>query len=55
MFGDPIFLLSVFLVFCFIAVWIYQVLQNTLTDQSQQILYIAGLSASSDWYLQNFC
>lgn len=46
MFGDPIFLLSIFLVFCFIAVWIYQVLQNTLTDQSQQILYIAGLSAS---------
>jgi signal peptidase I len=46
MFVDPIFLLSIFLVFCFIAVWIYQVLQNTLTDQSQQILYIAGLSAS---------
>ena len=46
MFGDPIFLLSLFAVFCLIGVWIYQVLQVTLTDQSQQILYIAGLSSS---------
>ena len=46
MFGDPIFLLSLFAVFCLIGVWIYQVLQGTLTDQSQQILYIAGLSSS---------
>ena len=46
MFGDPIFLLSLFAVFCLIGVWIYQVLQDTLTDQSQQIIYIAGLSSS---------
>ena len=46
MFGDPIFLLSLFAVFCLIGVWIYQVLQDTLTDQSQQILYIAGLSSA---------
>ena len=46
MFGDPIFLLSLFAVFCLIGVWIYQVLQDTLTDQSQQMLYIAGLSSS---------
>jgi signal peptidase I len=46
MFGDPIFLLSLFAVFCLIGVWIYQVLRGTLTDQSQQILYIAGLSSS---------
>ena len=46
MFADPIFLLSLFAVFCLIGVWIYQVLQGTLTDQSQQILYIAGLSSS---------
>ena len=46
MFGDPIFLLSLFAVFCLIGVWIYQVLQDTLTDQSQQILYLAGLSLS---------
>ena len=46
MFGDPIFLLSLFAVFCLIGVWMYQVLQDTLTDQSQQMLYIAGLSSS---------
>jgi len=46
MFGDPIFLLSLLVVFCLIGVWIYQVLQDTLTDQSQQILYLAGLSSS---------
>ena len=46
MFGDPIFLLSLFAVFCLIGVWIYQVLQDTLTDQSQQILYIAGLTSA---------
>jgi len=46
MFGDPIFLLSLFAVFCLIGIWIYQVLQDTLTDQSQQIIYIAGLSSS---------
>ena len=46
MFGDPIFLLSLFAVFCLIGVWIYQVLQDTLTDQSQQILYLAGLPSS---------
>jgi signal peptidase I len=46
MFGDPIFLLSLLAVFCLIGFWIYQVLQDTLTDQSQQILYIAGLSSA---------
>ena len=46
MFGDIIFLLSLFAVFCLIGVWIYQALQDTLTDQSQQILYLAGLSSS---------
>ena len=46
MFGDPIFLLSLIAVFCLIGIWIYQVLQDTLTDQSQQIIYIAGLSSS---------
>ena len=43
MFGDPIFLLSLLAVFGLIGVWIYQVLQDTLTDQSQQVIYIAGL------------
>ena len=42
MFGDPIFLLSLFGLFCFIGIWIYQVLHDTLTDQSQQLIYIAG-------------
>ena len=46
MFGDPIFLLSLLAVFGLIGVWIYQVLQDTLTDQSQQIIYITGLSSS---------
>ena len=46
MFGDPIFLLSLLAVFGLIGVWIYQVLQDTLTDQSQQVIYIAGLSSS---------
>ena len=46
MFSDPIFLLSLLAVFGLIGVWIYQVLQDTLTDQSQQIIYIAGLSSS---------
>ena len=27
-------------------IWIYKVLQDTLTDQSQQIIYISGLTAS---------
>ena len=38
--------MSLLAVFCLIGVWIYQVLQDTLTDQSQQILYIAGLSSA---------
>ena len=46
MFGDPIFLLSLLAVFGLIGIWIYQVLQETLTDQSQQIIYISGLTAS---------
>ena len=46
MFGDPIFLLSLAAVFCLIGLWIYQVLQETLTDQSQQIIYVVGLTSS---------
>ena len=46
MFADPIFLLSLLAVFGLIGVWIYQVLQGTLTDQSQQIIYVIGLSSS---------
>ena len=46
MFADPIFLLSLLVVFGLIGVWIYQVLQKTLTDQSQQIIYVIGLSSS---------
>ena len=46
MFADPIFLLSLLAVFCLIGIWIYQVLQDSLSDKSQQIIYIAGLTAS---------
>ncbi len=46
MFGDPIFLISLFALFCFIGIWIFQVLHNTLTDQSQQLIYVAGLSST---------
>ena len=46
MFGDPVFLLSLLAVFCLIGIWIYQVLQKTLTNESQQIIYIAGVSSS---------
>ena len=46
MFSDPIFLLSLLAVFGLIGVWVYQVLRETLTEQSQQIIYITGLTAS---------
>ena len=46
MFGDPIFLLSLLAIFGLIGIWIYQVLKDALTDQSQQIIYISGLTAS---------
>ena len=46
MFSDPIFLLSLLAAFCLIGIWVYQVLQETLTEQSQQVIYITGLSAS---------
>jgi signal peptidase I len=46
MFGDPIFLVALFALFCFIGVWIYQVLHDTLTNQSQQLIYVAGLSST---------
>ena len=46
MFSDPIFLLSLLAVFSLIGIWVYQVLQETLTEQSQQIIYITGLTAS---------
>ena len=46
MFSDPIFLLSLLAVFGLIGIWVYQVLKETLTQQSQQIIYITGLTAS---------
>ena len=46
MFSDPVFLLSLLAVFGLVGVWVYQVLQETLTEQSQQIIYITGLTAS---------
>ena len=46
MFSDPIFLISLLAVFGLIGVWVYQVLQETLTEQSQQVIYITGLAAS---------
>ena len=46
MFADPIFLLSLAALFFLLGLWIYQVLQDTLTDQNQQLIYISGLSAS---------
>ena len=46
MFADPIFLLSLLAVLGLIGVWMYQVLHGTLTDQSQQIIYVIGLSSS---------
>jgi signal peptidase I len=42
MFSDPIFLLSLFAVFLLIGTWIYQVLKDTLTNQTQQAIYTAG-------------
>ena len=55
MFGDPIFILSLLAVFGLIGIWIYQVLQDALTDQSQQIIYIAGLSSSLIGIYRIFC
>jgi signal peptidase I len=46
MFSDPVFLLSLLAVFGLIGIWVYQVLQETLTEQSQQVIYITGLTAS---------
>ena len=46
MFADPIFLLSLAVLFLLLGLWIYLVLQDTLTDQTQQLIYISGLSAS---------
>ena len=46
MFADPIFLLSLAALFFLLGLWIYQVLQDRLTDQTQQLIYISGLSAS---------
>lgn len=46
MFADPIFLLSLVALFFLLGLWVYQVLQDTLTDQNQQLIYISGLSAS---------
>jgi hypothetical protein len=37
MFGDPIFILSLLTVFGLIGIWIYQVLQDTLTEQTQSL------------------
>jgi signal peptidase I len=46
MFSDPVFLLSLLAVFGLIGIWVYQVLQEALTEQSQQVIYITGLTAS---------
>ena len=46
MFADPIFLLSLAALFFLLGLWIYQVLQDTLTDQNQQLIYFSGLLAS---------
>ena len=42
MFRDPVFILALLSVLTLIGLWIYKVLDKTLTDQTQQILYIAG-------------
>ena len=46
MFADPTFLLSLAVLFILLGLWIYLVLQDTLTDQTQQLIYFCGLSAS---------
>ena len=46
MFADPTFLLSLVVLFVLLGLWIYLVLQDTLTDQTQQLIYFSGLSAS---------
>ena len=46
MFADPTFLLSLAVLFILLGLWIYLVLQDTLTDQTQQLIYFSGLSAS---------
>ncbi len=46
MFADPTFLLSLVVLFILLGLWIYLVLQDTLTDQTQQLIYFSGLSAS---------
>ena len=46
MFADPIFLLSLAVLFILLGLWIYLVLQDILTDQTQQLIYFSGLSAS---------
>ena len=46
MFADPIFLLSLAVLFFLLGLWIYLVLNETLTDHNQQLIYISGLSVS---------
>ena len=46
MFADPIFLISLVALLILIGLWIFQVIQNTLTNQTQQLIYFVGLSAS---------
>ena len=46
MFADPIFLLSLAVLFFLLGLWIYLVLKETLTDHNQQLIYISGLSVS---------
>ena len=46
MFADPIFLLSLAVLFLLLGLWIYLVLKETLTDHNQQLIYISGLSVS---------
>ncbi len=46
MFADPIFLLSLAVLFFLLGLWIYMVLKETLNDHNQQLIYISGLSVS---------
>ena len=42
MFSDPIFITALASVTLSIAFWIYKVLSDTLTDQTQQVIYTFG-------------
>ena len=46
MFSDPAFVFSLLSLFSLIGIWVYLVIQKKLTDQLQQTIYFAGLTAS---------